>query len=222
MEKTPMPITINPTTAAKSCIIFAHGLGASANDLTWLPNQLNLPESLGTRYIFPQAPTQPVSINAGMNMPSWFDIYRLDTSGQIDLAGLKNSRSMLSDLIKGAIADGIPAKKIIIAGFSQGGAVALFTGLTHPETLGGILGMSTFLTPMDKLAADFNLANQNTPILLTHGAADEVIPYQLGQATANELKQKQYPTMLKRYPIAHTISLDAIDDIRTWLLQILG
>ena len=221
-KKKTSPLTIEPIIKAKSCVICAHGLGASADDFAWLPSQLNLPNSLATQFIFPQAPTQPVSLNGGFSMPSWFDIMRLDNSGQINLNQLKESRDVLFQLIDKAIASGIPANKIIVSGFSQGGALALFTGLSYTKKLGGILGMSTFLSPMDNIASDFQTANIDTSILLTHGTLDQVAPLSLGKATFDELAEKKYPTILKQYPMEHTVSLDALSDIRKWLLQILS
>lgn len=203
---------INPPITA--AVIWLHGLGADGHDFANLLPQLQLPSSLGIRFIIPHAPIRPVTINAGYQTRAWYDIYRLDTLEQEDKAGIESSRQSIEQLIKEQQNEGILSTHIILAGFSQGGAVALYTGLRYSEPLGGILGLSTYLPLADFIPA----SSHKVPILLTHGTFDDVLPYALGKQARNLLIEKGYPVEWREYPMGHEVCMAQILDIRAWLL----
>ena len=191
---------------AQSSIIFLHGLGADGTDLLPVAQALQL---TGVRFILPHAPSRAVTINHGYVMPAWYDIRSAEITVDQDDAGFTQARTVVADLIQHEITRGIPANRIVLAGFSQGGAVALYSGLTLGITLAGIAGLSTYLP---RLTPTTNIP----PLWIAHGVHDEVIPLMTSQSSFNRL-----PTALAHshlYPIGHEISLDEIADLRTWLL----
>jgi len=204
-------ITIEPQSPAKKAIIWLHGLGADGHDFEGIVPQLNLPY---TRFILPHAAVRPITINGGFAMPAWFDIHGLDMDSRIDWAGLEQSEQDVIQLIDEQVNSGIAYHDIYLAGFSQGGVVAIYTALRLPEKLAGVIGLSTFL-PIHQ-AITCNLANQNTPFFLAHGSQDDIVPQQLGQVLAQWLRSKNYPVTWHEYPMAHQVCDQEIKDLKQW------
>lgn len=207
---------------ATASVIWLHGLGADGYDFAGITNQLQLPATLGVRFIFPHAPVRPITINNGFAMRAWYDIYSLSNFHQEDHAGIRASEEAISQLVHQQQASGISAARIILAGFSQGGAIALHTGLRFPERLGGIMGLSTYLPLTSHFTASAHPHNRQTPIFLGHGNFDDVLPLVLGEQTRDYLQQAGYPVEWHAYPMAHQVCPPEILDISRWLTHLLG
>ena len=204
-------------------IIWLHGLGADGNDFLPIAEELSLP--VPVRYLFPHAPMRPVTVNGGYVMRAWYDIYAAAPSGglvlagarQQDAAGIRASQQEIEKFITQERQRGIAAENIYLAGFSQGGAVVLFTGLRHRERLGGILGLSTYLALSAALASEASSAARETPIFMAHGLSDPVIPHALGQASAQQLRDGGYILEWHDYAMPHSVCDEEIRDIARWL-----
>ena len=203
---------------ATHSIIWLHGLGADGYDFEPIVGELNLTRNV--RFIFPHAPQMPITINNGMVMPAWFDIKEIKIDSQQDESGIKKSQQSILALIEKEIQNGIKSENIILAGFSQGGAIALHTALRYAHPLAGIMGLSTYLPLADTLDKELNDANKTTPIFLAHGTHDSVIPVQLASDTNSYLHKLNCPTELKIYPMEHSLCPDEIDDISNWVNQV--
>ncbi len=202
-------------------MIWMHGLGADGHDFASLPPQLGVSPDLALRYVFPHAPVIPVTLNMGMQMRAWYDIVELDARGQ-DEAGIRRSGASIEDLITREIERGIPSSRIILGGFSQGAAMALFTGLRHTAPLGGILALSGYLPLHESLPAEASAANLQVEILQVHGRQDDVVPYQLGHGSAELLRAAGYGVEWREYAIAHQICLEEVQEIGRWLNRVLA
>lgn len=206
-------------------IIWLHGLGADGEDFVPVVDEMNLP--VPVRYIFPHAPKRPVTLNGGFVMRAWYDVYAAAPNGGLDLeggrrqdeAGIRASQAEIEKLIAREQQRGITAGNIYLAGFSQGGAVVLHTGLRHAAQLGGIIALSTYLPLAATLAQEANGAAKNTPIFMAHGRSDPVIPYTLGRASAQQLDAAAYPLEWHEYPMPHSVCAEEIEDIERWLAQ---
>ncbi|QKT03703.1 prolyl oligopeptidase family serine peptidase [Ectothiorhodospiraceae bacterium 2226] len=208
---------------AHACVIWLHGLGADGHDFDPLVPTLALPRELGVRFVFPHAPRRPVTINSGYVMRAWYDITTPDVVGQPDADGLVASAEILTRLIGEQAQQGIAPSRIVVAGFSQGGAVALHTGLRYPERLAGVLALSSYLALPNRLHDEAAPANRSVPILMVHGTQDPVVNFAHGKRSADWLTQAGYP--VEFHPdagAAHTISARAVPVIRNWLAQVLG
>jgi len=201
----------------KNSVIWLHGLGADGNDFTPIVAELNLPERLSTRFVFPHAPVQAVTINAGMSMRAWYDIVSLTDLDNEDLAGIVRSQKLVENLIAHEMDAGIQPENIILAGFSQGGAMALYSGLRYPKTLGGIMALSAYLPLGASLKAEANTANQKTPIFIAHGEYDDVLPIMLGTMTRDFLLEHGYDVAWNEYAMGHQVHSKEIGDISAWL-----
>ncbi|MGR9107511.1 MAG: alpha/beta hydrolase [Gammaproteobacteria bacterium] len=206
-------IEINPSSPADSCVIWLHGLGASGHDFEPVVPYLGLPDSLALRFVFPHAPERAVTVNQGYVMPAWYDIVELSINRRIDHAGIRDSVELIHELLEYEIESGIPAERIILAGFSQGGVIALEGGLQFRPKLGGIIGLSTYLA--DKLS----VPPGDLPIFLGHGWSDPVVPFVLGQQARDTLVQQGYPVEWHQYPMEHSVSMDEIRDIGAWISE---
>lgn len=214
-------VEIDPKEDALATVIWMHGLGADAHDFEPIIPYLKLPAELSVRFVFPNAQVRPVTINGGMRMRAWYDILSLDIPRAEDDAGIRDSEASIIALIQRERQRGIAADKIVIAGFSQGGAMALHTGLRYPDTLAGILALSCYLPLAKTVAAERHDANQNTPIFIAHGTQDAVVPLSAGKNSLEQLQKLAYQVQWHEYVMGHEVNLDEIGDIGAWLRAIL-
>jgi len=215
---TPIQIETNPR--PDSAVILLHGLGADGNDFAPIIPELNLPEDIGIRFIFPHAPSIPVTVNGGFVMPAWYDILEMEIDRRVDHKQLLSSAAYIDDLIEEQIEAGIESNRIILAGFSQGGAVAYQCCLSSKRPLGGLLAMSTYFATSDKI--ELSAENRSIPIEIHHGTHDPVVPEALGKNAYSLLKQKGYAANYRAYPMEHSVCLEQIQDISNWLQQALN
>jgi phospholipase/carboxylesterase len=214
-------ITIEPTSPASSCVIWLHGLGDSGDGFAPIVPILNLPKNHGIRFIFPHAPEQPVTINQGYVMRSWYDIKSMDLHNRADMPGVLESESAIHALIQQQIDTGISANKIVLAGFSQGGVVSLFTGLRYPKKLAGIMALSCYLPTADHLPDNLAAENKNTPILQNHGDQDDVVPVSSGKMANQLLIDAGYNAKWQSYRMPHSVLPEQLSDISAWLVATL-
>jgi phospholipase/carboxylesterase len=215
----PLPtVEINPVGPPQAVVIWLHGLGADGHDFEPIVPQLRLPASLPVRFVFPHAPQMPVTAFGGEKVRAWFDFA---PTGGLDTAGLKRSVAKVSDLIQNEIDNGMPAHKILLAGFSQGGVLALQTALFYPKPLAGILALSTFLGDGDALGSSAATTNQKIPILMCHGQQDVVLPMALGKSSYEALLAAGYAVEWREYPMGHEVCLEQINVISAWLQRVL-
>ncbi len=215
------PIEIETGASPNASVIWLHGLGADGNDFVPIVSELPLPDALDIRFIFPHAPVQPVTCNGGYAMRSWYDIFSLEEFDLEDEAGLIASRQILTSLIENENRRGIPTQRIIVMGFSQGGAVALYTGLRHTQTLAGIAALSTYLPLHKKTRDERSIENQSTPVFMAHGLRDMVVKYEYGERSCVILKDLDYNIRWKSYDMEHNVCNEEIADIGAWLAECL-
>jgi len=218
LETIELDSAANPTVS----IIWMHGLGADGNDFVPLVKELDLRGCPGIRFIFPSAGTMPVTINNGYVMRAWYDILVSDLVRREDESGLRASQAQIEALVAREKARGIPANRIILAGFSQGCAMALQTGLRHPEKLAGLMCLSGYLPLADKTAADRTPASLDTPIFMAHGTADPVVQIGRAQQSRDLLTGLGYKIEWHEYPMQHSLCQEEIDDIGAWLKKVLA
>ncbi|MEW6990016.1 alpha/beta hydrolase [Colwelliaceae bacterium 6441] len=210
-------ITIEPKTVATSCVIWLHGLGDSGEGFAPVVPMLGLPTDHSIRFVFPHAPEQAVTINQGYVMRSWYDIKSMDLHNRADMKGVLESEQLVHALIEEQIDAGIPAKNIVLAGFSQGGVVSLFTGLRYPEKLAGLLALSCYLPNADKLPDNLTSANASTPIMQNHGEQDDVVPLSAGKMAHALLNNAGYQVEWQSYQMPHSVLPEQLTDISVWL-----
>jgi phospholipase/carboxylesterase len=208
----------NPTTS----VIWLHGLGADGNDFVPIVRELDLRDCPPIRFVFPHAPTMPVTINGGYVMRAWYDILGTDLVRREDESGLRKSQAAVEQLITREKARGIPAERIVLAGFSQGCAMTLQTGLRYPEKLAGLLCLSGYLPLNEMVAAERHAANQHTPIFMAHGRGDPVIPIDRAEKSRDMLQAHGYEVEWHEYMMPHSVCAEEIDDIGVWLRRVLG
>ena len=199
-------------------VIWLHGLGADGHDFEPIVPELGLPASLSLRFVFPHAPVRPVTLNNGMAMRAWYDIISLDRSGPVDEAGINDSSAILESLLEREKERGIDPGQIVVAGFSQGGAIAINTVLRSSGNLAGLLALSAWL-PLPA-ATDGHGADTSLPIFMAHGRFDPMIPMQFGRLSADRLIEAGFDVEWHDYPMAHAVCPDEIADIRQWLLSV--
>jgi phospholipase/carboxylesterase len=204
-----------------AAVIWLHGLGADGNDFVPIVSELNLPASLNIRFLFPHAPMRPITINQGYRMRGWYDITSLDIANRDDQAGITESSDYLCRLCDEQRSQGINSKRIIVAGFSQGGAIALYTGLRYPQPLGGIMALSTYLPMRQHFEQEAAAANRQTPVFMAHGLHDEVVAPEFGLQTRSFLQQQGYPLQWHDYAMGHSVCMEEIRDISDWLSTVL-
>ncbi|MGR2739700.1 alpha/beta hydrolase [Billgrantia sp. Q4P2] len=200
---------------ADACVFILHGLGADGHDFEPLVPALPLKAGLEARFILPHAPRLPVTINGGMVMPAWYDIHEMSLDRRVDTAQLVASAERIQELVQEQVDHGIDSRRIILAGFSQGGAVAYQAALSFDAPLGGLLAMSTYFATADTIA--FSEANRELPIEIHHGSFDPVVPEALGKAACQRLQGLGYPVHYQSYPMAHAVCPQQVGDIATWL-----
>jgi phospholipase/carboxylesterase len=208
----------NPTAA----VIWLHGLGADGNDFAGLVPELDLSGCPAIRFIFPHAPSLPVTVNGGYVMPAWYDIRGADLLSQQDEAGIRRSEQAIQALIAREIARGIAADRIVLAGFSQGCAMALHTGLRYPQRLAGIVALSGYLPLAQTFAAERSAANTKTPIFMAHGSQDPVVIPARGEATRDLLTDLGYAVQWHSYPMPHSLHPREVADISAFLTHVLA
>jgi phospholipase/carboxylesterase len=214
-------IELETAPAPQACVIWLHGLGADGHDFVPVVPELGLPTSLAVRFVFPHAPMRPVTINAGYVMRAWYDVR--DDSGvrREDVAGVQESQQRIEGLIAREKTRGIASARIVLAGFSQGGAMALHTGLRHPERLAGIIALSCFLPMADAIAAEASPANRDVPIFIAHGTQDPLIPLARGHRARDLLLDLGYRVTWREYVMPHSVCDAEIRDVSEWLRGVL-
>lgn len=213
-------VEIDPQGTHRASVIWMHGLGADGNDFVPIVPELGLKDELGVRFVFPHAPVRPVTLNGGMPMRAWYDI--VDLSGDAeDEDGIRASAAEVEMLVDAEKARGIADRRIVLAGFSQGGAIALHTGLRHGERLAGIMGLSTYLPLRARLPDEVAEANRDTPVFMAHGSLDPMLPQQLGEASRDILRDAGHDVAWHSYPMQHQVCIEEIHDIAAWLRRVL-
>jgi len=217
---TPLPEAIEIETARTpdAAVIWLHGLGADGHDFEAVVPELRLPANTRLRFIFPHAPVRPVTINMGMSMRAWYDILQMG-GGREDAAGIRASQALVEALIARERTRGVAAARIVLAGFSQGGAVALHTGLRHAERLAGVLALSTYLPLAATLAAERSDANRGAPVFMAHGRHDPVIDIARARESRAALESLGYAVQWQEYAMPHSVCAEEIADIADWLLK---
>lgn len=198
-----------------SSIIWLHGLGADGNDFAPVVSALGLPAELDLRFIFPHAPEIPVTVNGGVVMPAWYDILEMQIDRRVDVEQLMASAEAISALIEREIDRGIPSSRILLAGFSQGGAVAYQVSLSYPKPLAGLLAMSTYFATAESIEP--HDVNRELPVEVHHGLHDPVVPESLGRKAVNRLEDLGYHPIYKTYPMEHNVCPEQIKDISQWI-----
>ena len=210
-------IIIETSQPIQQSVIWLHGLGADGHDFVPIVPELNIPN---TRFIFPHAPHQPITMNNGYEMRAWYDLYGLTLQTKQDEAGMRAMQQEIELLIEAEQAQGIPADKIVLAGFSQGGAMAFFTGLRYPKKLAGILALSTYVSLKEKLADEAHQANKDTPIFMAHGSFDSIITLDTCLVSRRLLEDLDYRVEWHEYPMPHSVCSEEIEDIARFLKQV--
>lgn len=205
----------------RASVVWLHGLGASGYDFVDIVPLLNLPQDAGIRFVFPHAPVRTVTYAGNTKIRAWFNVNELKSSMQEDEIDIRESAGLIRELIAKEQEQGIPSHKIVLAGFSQGGAMALQCGLRYPEKLAGILVLSAWLPLKHTVALEKNVANQNTPILMSHGVEDNLIPIGWAKDSCHYLQELGYDATFSSYPMSHTVCPEEITAIGSWLANLL-
>lgn len=213
-------VVIEPGESTRKCVIWLHGLGADGHDFEPIVPHLGL-RGLGIRFVFPHAPVRPVTVNGGMAMRAWYDIRALSIAERQDEPGVRESEGAIRDLISQQTEQGLAVDDIVLAGFSQGGAMALHTAVRYPATLAGVLALSCYLPLAQQTAAERQPYNDRTPFFLAHGSEDPVVPMALGHAAHRQLTALGYSAQWHDYRMGHEVNIDEIRDIGRWLIDLL-
>jgi phospholipase/carboxylesterase len=211
-------VEIETGSPPRAAVIWLHGLGADGHDFEAIVPELRLKRAV--RFVFPHAPVQPVTINQGMRMRAWYDIFQFG-GGREDDKGIRASQQLIENMIADEVKKGIPESKIVLAGFSQGGAIALQTALRYPKPLAGVMALSTYLPLAATLAAERVAANAQAPIFMAHGAYDDIIPIQRARDSKNFLEKLGYRIAWHEYPMPHSVCGDEVRDISAFLTKLL-
>jgi phospholipase/carboxylesterase len=220
LETVELETARNPAAA----VIWMHGLGADGNDFVPIVGELDLRGAAAIRFVFPHAPMRPVTINNGYVMRAWYDVSLGDLEGRsrrADEKGVRESQAQIEALIEREAGRGVPRARIVLAGFSQGGAIALHTGLRHPHALAGVMALSTYLPLADSFAREAAPANARTPVFMAHGTHDPVVPYAMGWGSRELLVRAGYDVEWHDYPMPHSVCPEEVHDIGAWLRRVL-
>lgn len=205
-------------------VIWLHGLGADGHDFEPIVPELKLDGQTDLRFVFPHAPIRPVTINGGVPMRAWYDVISLERSGPQDEAGIRDSAASLEKLIEREHDRGLPYNHIVVAGFSQGGAIAMHTAMRFPERLGGLLALSTWMplesTIRDEVVQSVTSQPRDLPVLMAHGSFDPMLPIAAGKHARDIMQEAGFDVQWHDYPMAHAVCADEIGEIRQWLLKI--
>lgn len=213
-------VKILPKGEHRATIIWMHGLGADGHDFESIVPELKLSDNLGIHYLFPNAKIQPVTINGGMKMRAWYDIMEMSIDRKVDENGIYESVERINEIIEEEINKGIPPEKILLAGFSQGGVIALHSGIASSHKFAGIIGLSTYLPTIDSVIS--NKSNINTPIFMGHGSVDPVVQISLGQSVFKRLEQNNFTIEFNEYYMQHSLCPEEITDISTFINKVLS
>jgi len=214
-------ITIETGADPDASVIWMHGLGDDGKGWSEVVPALNLPQSLAVRFIFPHAPVIAVTINNGMRMRAWYDIRQANLSERADLEGVRTSQAHVDALIAREVSRGIAARRVILAGFSQGGAIALYAGVRYAERLGGVIGLSTYLVGFDRVAAEASAANRDVPIFMAHGTLDGVVQLAWAERSRDALRAGGWDVEWHTYPIEHSAVIDEIVAAGKFFIKVL-
>lgn len=215
-------VSVPAKSTHRATVIWMHGLGDSGDGFAPIVPALNLPDELGIKFLFPHAPVRPVTVNGGMEMRAWYDIYSMSLERKIDVAGVEASCQYIRQLIDDEIANGIDPLQIVLAGFSQGGLIALHLFPRLPFALAGTMALSTYLSDTDALKQEHRPESLATPILLHHGTHDDVVPPVLGERSNSTLRALNYSVQYQTYRMAHSVCPEQLTDIRQWLISVLN
>jgi len=210
-------VILEPQQPVHGSVIWLHGLGADGHDFVPIVPEIKASVASSLRFVFPHAPVRPVTLNGGMPMRAWFDLTGLDRNAAQDEAGIRASERALRKLVERELQGGLTAGTVVLAGFSQGGAIALHTALRYEARLAGVLALSTYLPLASRLAQEASAANRDVPILMCHGRFDPVLGLELGQRSRDHLVSLGYPVDWREYPMQHEVRLEEIDDVSAWL-----
>ena len=202
-------------------VIWMHGLGADGHDFEPLVPELVRADERPLRFVFPHAPVRPITLNNGYAMRAWYDIIGIDRQSRQDEAGIRSSDAIIRALIRRENERGIPTDRIVLAGFSQGAAMALFSGTRYPEKLAGLMGLSGYIVLAPKFDAERHNANQTVPVFLAHGTQDPMVALQLGEDARQLLEATQYSVEWHTYPMPHSVCPEEVTDIAEWLRRVL-
>ncbi len=212
-------VEIEPALPAKAAVIWLHGLGADGHDFVPAVPHLGLDPALAVRFVFPHAPSIPVTINMGMSMPAWYDITGVELRHRQDKAGIARSAGQVRDLLIREVKRGVPIEKIVLAGFSQGGAIAVYAALRCPQRLAGAIALSTYLLLGENSATEVSSANGSLPVFQAHGAQDPMVPFERGTELRDALVALGCEVTWRSYPMQHQVSMEELADIGAWLTQ---
>ena len=210
-------VILEPASPADAAVIWLHGLGADGHDFVPIVEELRLPSTMAVRFIFPHARPRPVTINNGFVLRAWYDITSLGPDRKEDEAGIRESADVVRAYVEQENARGIASDRIVIAGFSQGGAIALQAALRHPQRLAGVMALSTYLPLQQTLATEASPANRDVPILMCHGLRDNMVPATLGKSSRDVLQGLGYTVEWQAYPMEHSVCMEEVLDISKWL-----
>ncbi len=217
------PVVIDTGNNPDAVVIWLHGLGADGHDFEPIVPELNLPDSLSIRFVFPHAPMIPVTINQGFVMRAWYDITSADIASRADEAGIFKSVELLNTIIDEQIAAGFAPERIVLAGFSQGGVIVLHAGLAQTNKLAGIMALSAYLPVPERLTDENTVTNREVPVFMAHGRIDQVLPVELGHTARSHLERKDYDLEWHEYEhMPHSVSLDEINHMSVWLQRVLA
>ncbi len=223
MTPTQLPyVDITPVQPADACVIWLHGLGDSGHGFAPIVPELKLPESMSVRFVFPHAPERPVTVNGGMRMRAWYDIKTLDFESRADLDGVLTSAAMVEKLIDAEIANGIAPERIVLAGFSQGGVIALHLLPRIAKKIAGVIALSTYMCEPSRLPKEATDINKSTPVMMAHGDQDEVVPVFMGNAAYQALKDNGFNVTWQTYTMQHNVCMQELNDISVWLQKVLA
>jgi phospholipase/carboxylesterase len=214
-------VELEPHARADAAVVWLHGLGADGHDFASLVPELRLPAEPAVRFVLPHAPIRPVTINGGYRMRAWYDIAGFDRGAPQDESGIRASAEAIGALVRRERERGVPSERIVLAGFSQGAAMALHLGPRWPERLGGVIGLSGYLPLADTVAREARPENTALPVFLAHGSLDEVVPQAAGLGTRDALRALGYAVEWRSYAMGHSVCAQEIDDVREWLLRCL-
>lgn len=220
----PLPDCVEVETGenAEFAVIWLHGLGADGHDFEPIVPMLGMDRIGPTRFLFPHAPRRPVTINGGMVMRAWYDIRGVDVGRDQDRQGILDSAAMVEALIERELERGISPSRIVLAGFSQGGAIAAYTGTRYAQALGGLMLLSCYPLFEDRLAAEFSAHQKNTPVFAAHGRLDPMVPVAMGRRLAKLLEHQGMPVQWHEYEVQHSVAPEEVADISAWLADCLG